>query len=174
MDDANTGGGGASQARFPKSKASEHEQQSSTPGPRGAVRTSTSFNCLIEGARGNFAGLIVDVSRTGALVRLVAPDFATDTEQEQLALYTARVWHYFEEGMVLSLVDQYLRIDADLVRVTGYDSGTDAFNLVGVQFRCELTCWECSRLDIVSAEDRSSQKPLAEEHLDDTRTATGT
>ena len=161
MNDASTGGGAASQARFPKSKAAAHDQESDTTGMRGAVRTSTAVDCLIEGARGTFAGLVVDVSRTGALVRILDTNFATDTEQEQLTLYTARVSHHFEEGMVLSLVDQYLRIDADLVRVTGYGSGADAFNLVGVQFRCELTCWECSRLDIVSAEDRASQDPLA-------------
>ena len=155
MDDANTGGGAASPARSPAA----HEQQSSTPGQRGAIRTITSVDCLIEGAHGTFAGLVVDVSRTGALVRILDPDFATDTEQEQRMLYTARVTHHFEEGMVISLIDQYLRIDADLVRVTGYGSGPDAFNLIGVQFRCELTCWECLRLDIVSAKDRHSREP---------------
>ena len=173
MDDTSTGGDAGRQAALPKSQASEDEQQSGPSGLRAAVRTIASIDCRIEGARGTVSGLVVAVSRTGALVQVLDADFATRTEQEQLMLYTARVWYHFEEGMVLSFVDRHLQTEADLVRVTNHGSSENGYNLIAIQFRSELTCWECSRLGIESAEDRPAKKPLAEEHLDKSRSAAG-
>ncbi|MHC4953663.1 MAG: PilZ domain-containing protein [Planctomycetota bacterium] len=164
MDKASTGCVAEGKASVEDSKASERELQTHFTGRRAAVRTYKFLDCEIQGNNSSFAGMVVDVSRTGALVRVLDASFAEPAEQEQLMLYTARVWYHFEEGLQLSFLRQSVQATADVVRVTGYCGRGSGLNLIGVHFRTELSVEECDRLGIECGEDRPSMGPLAEEH----------
>lgn len=123
-------------------------------GKRSAVRTAKPLDVTVEGRKGSYEGTIVDISRTGLLLRISDPRFAGSEERKHLMPYTARVWQNFADGLFVATKDKALDACADVVRVTGY-SGRDAeLILIGCRFRRELNEDECGRLGIEDAEDR--------------------
>lgn len=142
----------------------ERKLQGYFTGRRQALRTCKFLDCTMKGNHATFAGMAVDLSRTGALVRVLDPHFAAPHESEQLMLYTARVWYHFDNGLELSFLSGGLRTVADVVRVTGYCGHGSGLNLIGLHFRTELTSDECRDLGIEYADDRPSMGPLADEH----------
>jgi hypothetical protein len=142
----------------------ERRLQGYFTGRRQALRTCKFLDCALQGNHATFAGMAVDISRTGALVRVLDSDFAEQREAEQLMLYTARVWYHFDNGLEISFLSDAIRAVADVVRVTGYCGRGSGLNLIGIHFRTELTNEECDQLGIDYAEDRPSMGPLAEEH----------
>ena len=133
-------------------------------GRRQALRTCKFLDCDMKGNHATFAGMAVDLSRTGALLRVLDSDFAEQQEAEQLMLYTARVWYHFDNGLEVAFLDRSICAVADVVRVTGYCGRGSGLNLIGIHFRTELTEDECTRLGIEFSEDRATIGPLADEH----------
>jgi len=117
-----------------------------------AQRTFRFFDCRLSGRHGNFAAMVVDISRSGALIRVLDSAFGAPDELDDLMLYTARVFCHFEDGVEIDFADRNVRPTSKLIRVTA-DSGV---NLIGVEFSEELTEAECGRLGI------DAQRPTAE------------
>ncbi|MEM8883102.1 MAG: PilZ domain-containing protein [Planctomycetota bacterium] len=141
----------------------ERRLQGYFTGRRQALRTCKFIDCRLTGNHDGFNAMIVDVSRTGALVRVLDSHFAESHEAEQLMLYTARVWYHFDEGLEISFLDGKVKAVADVVRVTGYCGRGSGLNLIGIHFREELTADECEQIGIEASDDRPSMGPLAEE-----------
>ena len=142
----------------------ERKLQGYFTGRRQALRTCKFLDCALKGNHATFNGMAVDISRTGALVRVLDSDFAEQQETEQLMLYTARVWYHFDQGLEISFLDGTISAVADVVRVTGYCGRGSGLNLIGIHFRTELTLEECARVGIEDSDDRPSMGPLADEH----------
>ena len=142
----------------------ERRLQGYFTGRRQALRTCKFLDCALKGNHATFAGMAVDISRTGALVRVLDSNFAEQAETEQLMLYTARVWYHFDNGLEISFLGGEIRAVADVVRVTGYCGRGSGLNLIGIHFRTELTGEECDKLGIEHSDDRPSMGPLVEEH----------
>jgi len=143
----------------------ERRLQAYFAGRRQSLRTCKFLDCRMKGNQdATFSGMAVDLSRTGALVRVLDRNFAEDHETEQLMLYTARVWYHFDKGLEISFLDEAISAVADVVRVTGYCGRGSGLNLIGIHFRTELTDEECEQLGISPDEDRASTTELAEQH----------
>jgi hypothetical protein len=145
-------------------RAEERRLQRYFAGRRQALRTCKFIDCTMTGNHGTYAGMAVDISRTGALLRVLDTGFAKQQETEQLMLYTARVWFHFDNGLEIAFLDGSIAVVADVVRVTSYCGRGSGLNLIGIHFRSALTEAECDRLGIEFAEDRPSMGPLAEDH----------
>ena len=146
-----------------ESKEQERKLQTHFTGRRAALRTCKFLDCTLRGETEAFSSMAVDISRTGALVRVLDESFAGPDETTQLMLYTARVWFYFEDGLEISFLDGSVTLAADVVRVSGYCGRGGGLNLIGLHFRTALTEEECTRLNIPSTDDRPSMGPLKDE-----------
>jgi hypothetical protein len=125
-------------------------------GKRDAVRTYRLMNIEIIGKRGLFDAVAVDISRSGILLRIQDPSFAREQELDQIMPYTARVWYHFEGGFEIVFPDEgKVRVQADVVRVTGYVGRGERLIFVGCRFRRTLESDECERLGIEHGDDRS-------------------
>jgi len=147
-------------------RATERELQAHFTGRRNAFRTEKSHECRVVGPHGSFRARIVDVSRSGALITIVDPGFATSEDCEQLMLYTSRVWHHFDAGLELQVESRSVRVVADVVRVTGQSGGGHGSNNMGIQFRTELTAAECDRLGAECADDRADEAAVGNDVAD--------
>jgi hypothetical protein len=123
-------------------------------GKRSAVRTCKLLDVSVEGKKGTFKGMVVDISRTGVLLRIQDPAFARADERKHLMPYTARVWQNFGEGLFVTSEDKALEACADVVRVTGYCGRGAELILIGCRFRHDLSEEDCEKLGIEYAEDR--------------------
>jgi hypothetical protein len=146
-----------------ESKEQERKLQTHFTGRRAALRTCKFLDCSIRGESETFTSMAVDISRTGALIRVLDTSFAGPDEKTQLMLYTARVWFHFEDGLEISFLDGSIVLAADVVRVSGYCGRGGGLNLIGIHFRTELTEEECAQLDIPCVDDRPSMGPLKDE-----------
>lgn len=117
-----------------------------------ALRTFRFFDCRLSGRYGDFAAMVVDISRSGALIRVLDTAFGGHDELNDLMAYTARVFCHFEDGVEIDFADKNVRATSKLIRVTA-DTGV---NLIGVEFSEELTEAECGQLGI------DAQRPMAE------------
>ena len=124
-------------------------------GKRDAVRTYRLLNIEIVGKRGMFDAVAVDISRSGILIRIQDPSFAREHEMAQIMPYTARVWYHFEGGFEIVFPESSVRVQADVVRVTGYVGRGERLIFVGCRFRRMLEPDECERLGIEHGEDQS-------------------
>ena len=98
------------------------------------------------GGKGTFRAMTVDISTTGVLLRIMDPTFASPEELEHLMPYTARVWYHFEGGFEVAFAEDKVRVDGDVVRVTGYCGRGANLILIGCRFRDELTQEDAERL----------------------------
>jgi hypothetical protein len=127
-------------------------------GKRDAVRTYKLLDIEIVGKRGLFHAVAVDISRSGVLLRIQDPSFANDKEMDQIMPYTARVWFHFEGGFEAVFAGGDVRLQADVVRVTGYVGRGERLIFVGCRFRRPLEKHECERLGIEFGEDRQADE----------------
>ncbi len=146
-----------------ESKAQERKLQTHFTGRRAALRTCKFLDCMIRGETETFTAMAVDISRTGALIRVLDENFAGPEETAQLMLYTARVWFHFEEGLEIAFLNGAITLTADVVRVSGYCGRGSGLNLIGIHFRTELTADECEQVGISCSDDRPSMGPLKDE-----------
>lgn len=124
-------------------------------GKRDAVRTYKFLDVEVEGKRGVFRGMAVDISATGMLLRIIDSDFAKLDEMDHLMPYTARVWFHFENGLAVAFAKGQVRTQADVVRVTGYCGRGKGLILIGCRFRDPLDDGQCEALGIESGPDRA-------------------
>ncbi len=127
-------------------------------GRRDSLRTCKFFDLEVMGRHGNFAGMTVDLSRSGALVRISDPTFASAEEMTALMPYTARVWYHLEGGFSIKLNEVKFQLPADVVRVTGYCGRGSSLILIGCRFRRNLTEDECKVLEISCSDDQPPAK----------------
>jgi len=123
-------------------------------GKRDSIRTYRLVDATVEGRNGSFNAMAVDVSRSGVLLRIMDPCFASEDEIYHLMPYTARVWYHFEGGLTVHFAKDSVVADADVVRVTGYCGRGSSLILIGCRFRERLTHRQCGLLGIEHAEDR--------------------
>ncbi len=123
-------------------------------GKRDSLRTHKLLDVLCEGKKGAFKGMAVDISRSGILLRIMDPAFASAAEVNHLMPYTARVWFHFEGGFWVHFKNGKLKVNADVVRVTGFCGRGQSLILIGCKFRRHLTPEECEELSIPCEEDR--------------------
>jgi hypothetical protein len=145
----------------------ERRLQAYFAGRRQALRTCKFIDCRLKGNEGALSAMAVDISSTGALVRVLDRNFAQEHETQQLMLYTARVWYHFDKGLEISFLEGAITVVADVVRVTGYCGRGSGLNLIGIHFRTELTAEECDQIGIEHSDDRPSVSQLAEQHRKD-------
>lgn len=146
-----------------EAREQERKLQTYFTGRRAALRTCTFLDGTIRGETSTFNCMAVDISRTGALIRVLDDNFAGPDETSQLMLYTARVWFHFEDGLEINFLDGAVSLAADVVRVSGYCGRGGGLNLIGIHFRTELTHEECEQLGIPCEDDRPSMGPLKDE-----------
>jgi len=124
-------------------------------GKRDSLRTYKLLDVECEGKKGSFKGMAVDISRSGVLLRIMDPTFASPAEMNHLMPYTARVWFHFEGGFLVHFKDRALSMHTDVVRVTGFcGRGQQSLILIGCKFRRHLTPEECGDLGVAYEEDR--------------------
>ena len=123
-------------------------------GKRDSIRTYKMVSLEIQGSHGTFRGMAVDISRTGMLLRIMDPHFASQDEMEHLMPYTARVWYHFESGFHVRFPDAGAAARGQVVRVTGHCGRGNSLILLGCRFRTALTEDECQRIGIEYAADR--------------------
>lgn len=123
-------------------------------GKRDSLRTYKLLDVEVRGKRARFKGMVVDISRSGVLLRIMDPTFATAEEQELLMPYTARVWYHFEGGFVLALEDGSICVPAHVVRVTGYCGRGASLIFIGCRFERPLTKKQCKRLGVDWSDDK--------------------
>ena len=125
-------------------------------GKRDSVRTCAFVDLKVTGKRGTFAGMAVDISSTGMLLRVLDPDFAAEAEMDQLMPYTARVWDHFEGGFTVRFAEApQAGVLADVIRVTGYCGRGSSLILIGCRFRNPLSEAQCAALEIEQGQDRT-------------------
>jgi hypothetical protein len=122
-------------------------------GKRDALRTYKFLEVQVQGKRGTFNAMAVDISRSGILLRIMDSGFAESAEMNHLMPYTARVWHHFEGGFGVLFNGGSLKVSADVVRVTGYSGRGSSLILLGCRFRRDLTPEQCRDLGIDHRED---------------------
>ena len=84
---------------------------------RQAERTLKFLDCRVTGESESFTAMVVDISRTGALIRVLDSGFAEHAELEHLMLYTARVNYHFANGISIEFTGNDIRRASDVVRV---------------------------------------------------------
>jgi len=120
-------------------------------GKRDALRTPTLLDVIVEGHHGSFDALVVDVSRSGMLLRLLDDEF----DGQGLVPYTARARFHFGSGLSVEFRESGIHAESSVVRVTEHVTGTTTVILVGCRFRYVLTANECERLGAECTDDRS-------------------
>ena len=124
-------------------------------GKRDALRTYRFLDLEVSGEHGTFRGMAVDISRSGMLMRITDPHFATEAEAAHLMTFTARVWYHFEGGVKVRFGEANVSADGSVVRVTGYCGPGASLILIGVRFKHMLGEHACERLAIAFADDRA-------------------
>jgi len=130
---------------------------------RQAQRTLKFLDCRVTGEFGTFSAMVVDVSRSGALVRVLDSGFADHAELNELMLYTARVNYHFESGIAIEFIGNEVQRASDIVRVAAYGGAGSGIKLIGIRFRDDLEPDDCARLGIAHADDSTPVGPLARE-----------
>jgi hypothetical protein len=123
-------------------------------GKRDALRTYKFLDSEVSGHHGTFRAMAVDISRTGVLLRITDPEFATQDEMNHLMPYTARVWFHFEGGFTIRFSRGAVVTTANVVRVTGYVGRGNSLILLGCRFDRDLAQEECAMLGIDHSDDR--------------------
>ncbi len=111
-----------------------------------APRSFRTLDCRATGGYGALEAIIVDISRSGALISVLDPEFAQ--EQNQLLAYTSRVFKHFATGITVEIAKEKIVRASDVVRVSTCNGSAHGINLIGVQFHDELTRAECGQLEI--------------------------
>lgn len=122
-------------------------------GKRDSVRSCKFLPIQVKGNYGTFQAMAVDVSMSGALLRITDPQF-TEDEDTRLMPYTEKVWHHFQGGFQVDLAGGIIELEADVVRVTGFAGRGSDIVLIGCKFRRPLTAMECGALGIEHGTDR--------------------
>lgn len=123
-------------------------------GKRDALRTPTLLDVEVTGRYGTFKGVVVDISRSGLLLRIMDSTFADSDELDHLMPYTARVWYQFEEGLTVRFAETDVEVSAFVVRVTGYAGRGQHLILIGCRFREALSEDRCELLGVEYSSDR--------------------
>jgi hypothetical protein len=117
-------------------------------GKRRARRTVRLLDVEVKGRRRSFPALAVDLSRSGALLRIMDPRFARHEEQASLMPYTARVWYHFQGGFKICFGGGDICLEADVVRVSGYCGQDAGLIFIGCRFRSPLDEPQCQALGV--------------------------
>jgi len=141
---------------------SDSDKQSYLDYKKRAPRSFRALECNVTGGYGALKAIVVDISRTGALISVLDQKFAREHEQNQLIVYTGRVFSHFATGITLDLANEKIVRASDVVRVSTYCGSADGINLIGVEFHDELTQAECEQLEIEFTDDGPSMEPLAD------------
>jgi len=143
-----------------QAQAAERELHAHFAGQRTARRVDTLVECRIAGGRGHFRGIAVDLSSTGALVRITDPHFAGTENEEALMQFSFRVGTHFGDGVQLIFLGGTFPVVGDVVRVTSRieEETQSRSHLMGVRFHEELTDRECRAIGIEATVD----DPMAE------------
>ncbi|MGH7163495.1 MAG: PilZ domain-containing protein [Planctomycetota bacterium] len=136
----------------------EGELRQHFSGKRDGHRTFKFIDLEVAGREGAFQGLGVDMSRTGILLRVLDPAFASPEETANLMAYSQRVGSHFEGGLTVRFRKCGLSVEGDVVRVTQHGDGNRGFILLGVRFHRQLTQSECLALSVDPSDDRPPPK----------------
>jgi len=127
-----------------------------------APRSFRALDCRVTGGYGAFTAIVVDISRSGALISVLDRRFAQEHEQNQLVVYTSRVFKHFATGIAVELVHEKIVRSADVVRVSTYCGSAQGINLIGVEFHDELTQAECEQLEVEHCDEVPSTERIAD------------
>jgi len=157
----------AAEDRQAKREAQQAERQlhAHFAGRRDAQRIDTLIECRMVGERGVFRALAVDLSRTGALVRVTDRRFMEGYDDEALMQFSFRVGAHFADGMEIAFIAGSLIVVAHVVRVTSRieEDTQRRSHLIGIRFRTELSERECESLGIQDEDDAPLPGYLSEE-----------
>jgi len=134
--------------------AAEEELRRHFSSKRHGARTELTHRVEVEGSYGRFRAHLLDISRSGALLRIHDPRFAPARFQTDLMEISSRLQKHFDDGLALHLVDVSISCGGVLARVTKSDLGAGAPVLVGCRFHKPLSPQLCSIIGIEGFEDK--------------------
>ena len=149
----------ADKRRTKEAKEAERELHAHFAGRRENRRFDTFLPCRITGQSGVYLAKVLDISRSGALIRILDGRFPDAKAGEKLMRYAERVTDQFGDGVDLAFRGTSDPVRANLVRVTTRQEEADepACHLIGVRFEAVLSDAHCRALGFSPSREPSSQ-----------------
>ena len=152
----------ADKRRTKEAKEAERELHAHFTGRREARRFDTFLPCRVAGKDGVYLAQVLDISRSGALIRILDARFPDPGVGEELMRFAERVTGQFGAGIEITVRGSLDPIRADLVRVTTRQQDADdpTCHLVGVHFEEVLSDARCRELGFTAARERCERPGL--------------
>jgi twitching motility protein PilT len=115
---------------------------------RDAERLDRIFYAQVHGRHGSLRAMILNLSRTGALISIADPSFNATLAKGDLSMLGLRVAALFGEGMNVRFRQAPVTIEAEVVRIDEGRQGDSWVFSMGARFLRQLTPAECSVLGI--------------------------
>ena len=149
----------AEKRRVNQAKEAERELHAHFAGRRGSPRFETFLPCRVAGGNGVYLAQVLDISRSGALIRILDTRFPDAHAGERLMHYAERVTSHFGDGLEIAFRGGTQPVEASVVRVTtrAAEAEDPACHLVGVQFVEPLTDDECRALGFRPGDGRGAR-----------------
>jgi len=146
----------ADKRRTKEAKEAERELHAHFAGRRDARRFDTFLPCRVAGKTGVYLAQVLDISRSGALIRILDARFPEPGAGEELMRFAERVTEQFGSGIEITVRGSINPIRADLVRVTTRQQDADdpTCHLVGVNFEESLGEAQCHELGFTPIRER--------------------
>ena len=103
-----------------------------------ADRVGKIVHVLIHGDRGKLAGIVVNLSRTGALLTVRGEQWEVGDADPDLTLVGLRVAAHFGSGLKIEFLEEGRTVDAEVVRFTQADVDGRRMICLGCRFRKAL------------------------------------
>jgi twitching motility protein PilT len=144
--------GQATQTVTEKPAASVAERPANLIDHRAADRVQRIVSAKLHGRQGHLAGMVVNLSRTGALVTITDKKWNATPEDDDMGLVGLRIAAHFGEGLRIEFVEAGFTLEAEVVRITEGKIGSDFASYLGIRFLPKLTDKQCASLGLNAAE----------------------
>ena len=149
----------ADKRRVKEAKQAERTLHAHFAGHRDARRFETFLPCRVSSETGLYLAQVLDISRSGALIRLLDARLPDAEGGVKLMHYAERMTEHFGDGIEIVFRGEPDPVTAELVRVTtrAAESDDPACHLVGVRFSIALSDAQCVALGFKPGRERCEQ-----------------
>jgi len=120
-------------------------------GGRGWTRREKIYCGRVKGAIGSYRCLVVNISRSGAMITLLEPDFVRYSDNvDDINLIGLRIASHFGDTFTLEFAASQVTVECELVRMGENRQDEDLVVFLGCRFLRELTDEECRQLEVRS------------------------
>ncbi|MHC4223563.1 MAG: type IV pilus twitching motility protein PilT [Planctomycetota bacterium] len=126
---------------------------------RAADRVQRILSAKLHGRQGILAGMVVNLSRTGALVTITDKRWNATPEDDDMGLVGLRIAAHFGEGLRIEFEEAGFTQEAEVVRITEGKIGSDFASYVGIRFLPKLTDKQCASVGLNAAEAPAPKAP---------------